>query len=356
MPRDPQLKSQRKPDVGTLTVAAGVVRFGDGSFPVLAGPGAVESEPQIVGAARQIRDAGGLVIRSATYLPPDIAGSFSPLGREGVLLLEHAASAVGIAASTFVFEPSEVATVVSHTDLIEIGPSRMRSSDVLSEAGRTGTTVIVHRGSEATVDDWVAAATTVTNAGGRVVLCDRGSEGHDPRTSGTVDISAVAVVQRLTDLPVLVNPAPLAGSLDLIAPLALAARSAGADGLMVAVHPHPDAARFRLGGHLDPAAFAELMEALGIPSLRDEIDRIDREILNLVARRLANSVDIGLIKAERGVPLHAPDREEELVADARADARAIGLDPDYAEDIMRVILDHSKRAQAAAVETERTET
>lgn len=349
MPDDPQLKSQRKPDAGTRVVPAGAVRFGDGSFPVLAGPGAVESEDQIVAAALDVRSAGGLVIRSATFLPPDIAASFTALDREGVLLLEHAATTAGIDASTFVFEPEQVDVVVPHVDILEVGPSRMADPRLLRAVGESRAVAIVHRGSGATVDDWVRSADTVIAAGGRAVLCERGSDGHDPRTSGTLDISAVAVVQNMTDIPVLVNPAPLVGSLELIAPLALAARSAGADGLMVAVHPNPEAAGFRSGGHLDPHAFIQLMEALGIPSLRDEIDRIDRQLLGLISRRLSHSVDIGLIKSERGTALHSPEREAELIAEAREDALSMGLDPDYAEEVMSVVLRYSKAAQAAAV-------
>lgn len=346
--RDPQLKSDRKPDLDTRVVTSAEVRFGDGSFPVLAGPGAVESEDQIVAAALAVSQAGGLVVRSATFLPPDVAGDFEPSGREGVLLLEHAAKSAGIASATFAFDPDQVALITPHIDILEIGPSRMHDERLLAAAGDTKRVVVVHRGAEATIDEWLAAADTVTERGGDVLLCDRGSQSHDPRTSGTVDISAVAVVQQMSDLPVLVNPAPIVGSLDLILPLALAARIAGADGLMVAVHPDPDAARFRAGGHLDTAGFAALMEGLGIPSLRDEIDRIDRELLKLVARRLQNSVEIGLIKHARNQPMHSPDREAELINEVRADAEAIGLEPDYMEAVMRVILEHSKAAQERA--------
>jgi chorismate mutase-like protein len=229
--------------------------------------------------------------------------------------------------------------------MLEVGPSRMRDEGLLSAVGRSGLPVIVHRGAAATIDEWLVAADTVLSGGSTVILCERGSEGFDPRTSGTVDISAVAVVQRLSHLPVVVNPAPTIGSLELIGPLALAARVAGADGLMVAVHPDPDAAGFRTGGHLDLETFAALMESLGIPSLRDEIDRIDRELLKLIARRLRSSVGIGQIKASQSLPMESPSREAELIAEAREDAETMGLDPDYVEDLMRVILKHSKQAQ-----------
>lgn len=332
------------------------MRFGDGSFPVLAGPGAVESVEQITEAAEAVSSAGGLVIRSATFLPPDVADGFVPMGREGVLLLEHAAKNAGIASSTFVFSAEEVEAAAGHIDILEIGPSRMSDGRLLEAVAAVDRPIIVHRGADATIDEWLAAADTVAaSAGTDVILCERGSQGHDPRTSGTLDISAVAVVQQLADHPVVVNPAPITGSLELIKPLALAARIAGADGLMVAVHPNPGTAAFRVGGHLDNEAFSELMEALGIPSLRDEIDRIDRELLKLVARRLRNSVEIGLIKDSRNQPMHSPDREAELIEEVRADAAGIGLDPDYMEAIMHVILDHSKAAQAAAAEQARIE-
>ncbi|MDA2979905.1 MAG: chorismate mutase [Actinomycetota bacterium] len=347
---EPHLKSHRKPELGTTVVPVADMRFGDGSFPVLAGPAAVESEAQILTAARAIRQAGALVLRSATFLPDDIAMEFTPLGVEGLWLLEHAGTATGLATSTFVFEPVQASLVAGHVDLIEIGPSRMKDRNLLTAAGSVGLPVVVHRGPNATVDEWLGAAEAVMAAGAAVMLCERGSEGHDPRTAGTLDISAVAVVQRLSDVPVLVNPAPLVGSLELIAPLALAARTAGADGLMVAVHPEPTEARFRAGGHLDLDGINVLMERLGIPSLRDDIDRIDRELLKLIARRLSSSVEIGLIKAARNLAMESPDREVELIVEARGDAVALGLDPDYIEDIMRVVLRHSKAAQKRAAQ------
>jgi len=334
--------------VTTRIVPVGDTRFGDGSFPVLAGPAAVESEQQIMKTAEAVSEAGGLVLRSATYLPENLAGDFVPLGAEGLWLLEHASRATGLATATFVFAPVQASIAANHVDLLEVGPSRMADTDLLTAAGSAGRPVVVHRGPNATVDEWLEAASIVSDAGGDVLLCERGSEGHDPRTAGTLDISAVAVVQQMSDHPVLVNPAPLVGSLDLIGPLALAARIAGGDGLMVAVHPAPTEARFRMGGHLDLDAFASLMDQLGIPSLRDDIDRIDRELLKLISRRLANSVEIGKLKAAKNLALESPARESELIDEARADAVQVGLDPDYIEEVMRVVLRHSKLAQAVA--------
>ncbi len=135
------------------------------------------------------------------------------------------------------------------------------------------------------------------------------------------------VVQRLSHLPVVVDPAPVRDGADLIAPLALAGRSVGADGLVVLVHPDPERAEAGNGSQLDLAAFGTLMDRLGIPSLRDEIDRIDRELVRLVARRLHSSIEIARIKATKGIPLRSPERESELVAEVAADADAHGGRP-----------------------------
>jgi isochorismate pyruvate lyase len=139
------------------------------------------------------------------------------------------------------------------------------------------------------------------------------------------------------------------GHPELVQPLALAARSAGADGLMVPLHPDPSDARAGNGSHLDPGRFAALMDALGIPSLRDEIDRIDRQVVRLLGRRLRSSIDIAKIKAARELAMRSPEREAELIAETRQDAEAVGMDPQYAEELMEVILRHSRAAQAEAV-------
>ena len=123
----------------------------------------------------------------------------------------------------------------------------------------------------------------------------------------------------------------------------------GADGLIVAVHPDPPEALAGNGNQLDLASFGKLMEALGIPSLRDEIDRIDRQLIKLVADRLQSSVDIARIKVQRGIPLRSPLREAELIEEARDDAGALGIEPQYIEDLMKVVLEYSRSAQREAV-------
>ena len=351
--KEPVLKSHRRPDVDTTIVRVRNVRFGDGSYPVIAGPVAVESEEQIVSVARAGADAGASMLRAGTYRAETSPYSFKGLGEEGLWLLEHAGHESGLPTVTELLEPGLVDQVIDHVDMLEIGPDNMQNFVLLTAAGASGVPVILHRGPSATIDEWLMAAEYILAEGNDdVVLCERGSRTFDPRTSDTLDISAVPVVQRMSHLPVIIDPAPSAGGEEILKPLARAGRSVGADGLIVAVHPDPRQALAGNSGQLDLAVFAQLMESLGIPALRDEIDRIDRELVRLVGARLQSSVDIARIKAARGLAIRSPDREAELVAEAREDASAADVDPDYVEELMRLVLRHSRAAQEAALSEE----
>lgn len=348
--KEPTLKSHRRVGAKTTVVPVGNVRFGDGSYPVLAGPVAVESEEQIGIVAGAAAEAGASLLRAGTYRAEHSPYSFKGLGEEGLWLLEHAGHEAGLPTVTELLEPGLADQVASHVDMIEIGPDNMQNFVLLSAAGATGMPVLLHRGPSATIDEWLMAAEYVlAQDNEKLVLCERGSRTFDPRTSDTIDISVVPVVQKMSHLPVIIDPAPAAGVEDLVTPLALAGRSVGADGLVVSVHPDPGSALAGNGGQLDLESFAKLMGRLGIPALRDEIDRIDRELVRLIALRLESSIEIGRLKAERGLGIRSPDREAELITEARADAVAAGISPEYIEELMRLVLRHSRAAQAAAL-------
>jgi 3-deoxy-7-phosphoheptulonate synthase len=347
---EPVLKSHRRAGVSTTIVPVGSVRFGDGSYPVIAGPTAVEDESQIMSVGAAIAAAGGSVLRAGTFVAGTSPYGFRGLGADALLLLQLAGREVDLPTATEVLDTPTLAVVAEHVDLLEIGPDNMQNFSLLRAVGETGKPALLHRGSSATIDEWLMAAEYILDGGSEhVVLCERGSRGFDPRTSETIDISAVPVVQQLTHLPVVVDPSPAAGGGSILGPLALAARSAGADGLIVAVHPDPPAARAGNGSQLTPEAFERLMASLGIPSLRDEIDRIDRELLKLVARRLRGSVDIAKMKATRNLALHSPLREQELIDEAVGDGKDLGLEPEYVRALLELILEHSRAAQRRAV-------
>ena len=351
MTQEPILKSQRRPDVDTTIVSVGDVRFGDGSYPVVAGPVAVESESQILAVAHTAAEAGASMLRGGTFRAEPSPYGFKGRGVEGLWLLEHAGHAVGLPTVSEVIEPGHVDLYAEHVDMLEVGPDNMQNFVLVRAAASVGKPVLLHRGPSATVDEWLMSAEYVLAEGNNdVVLCERGSRTFDPRTSDTVNISAVPVVQQLTHLPVVIDPTSNAGSRDLVFPLALAGRSVGADGLLVAVHPDPASALAGNGSQLDPDGLVTLMESLGIPSLRDEIDRIDRQLVTLIGRRLHSSVEIARIKAIKGLPIRSPEREEELIDEARADAASVGVDPGYVEELMRLVLHHSRAAQQRSLD------
>ena len=226
MGKEPILKSHRRPDIETTVVAVRTVKFGDGSYPVIAGPAAVESEDQINAAADAVAEAGGSVLRAGTFIAGGSPYEYRGVGPDAVWMLEHAGRRAGLPVATEVLEPAHVEAAAEHIDILEVGPDNMQNFVLLREVGSSHRPVIVHRGPSATIDEWLLAAEYVLDAGNeRVVLCERGSRGFDPRTTDTIDISAVPAVQRLSHLPVVVDPAPSAGDPDLLPPLALAARS-----------------------------------------------------------------------------------------------------------------------------------
>ncbi len=351
MSEEPTLKSRRRPDdVSTTIVEVGNVRFGDGSYPVIAGPIAVESEEQILAIGAAVATAGASLLRGGTFRAVNSPYGFRGIGAEGMWLLEKAGHECGLPTVTEVIESGHLSDAVDHADMIEIGPDNMQNFSLMRDVGKTGKPVLLHRGPSATVDEWLMAAEYIMSEGNeKVVLCERGSRGFDPLTTDTIDISAVPVVQRLSHLPVIVDPSPAQGGADLLAPLAMAGRSAGADGLNVLVHNDPGSSRAGAGAQIDLVAFDRLMDRLGIPTLRDEIDRIDRDLVRLVARRLHNSVQIARIKAERGLPMRSPEREAELIEEARRDAVRLGMDPEYAAGLFALVLEHSRAAQRRAV-------
>lgn len=346
MSAEPELKSHRRHGVETTVVAVGNVRFGDGSYPVVAGPTAVESEEQINEIAGVVRAAGTSVLRAGTFRAETSPYAFKGLGEYGLRFLQTAGLEVGLPTMTEVLEPGHAELIAEHVDILEIGAENMQNFVLLQAAGATQRPVVLQRGPSATIDEWLMAAEYIlAEDNNDVILCERGSRGFDPRTSDTLDISAIPVVQRLSHLPVMIDPTGGSGGSEIATPLALAGRTVGADGLILNVHASPGESRAGGAQHLAPTDFMKLMESLGVPLLRDEIDRIDRDLIKLLRERLVKSVEIGRIKTVRGLDLYSPEREAELLDEAKEDAIGLGVDPDYVVDIFKTILEHSKAAQ-----------
>lgn len=344
-------KTEHRADGQVTVVDVGRVRFGRDPFPVIAGPRAVESQEQMQLAARIVADAGASLLRGGTFKPQSSPYGFSGLGAAGLELLEDAGREVDLPTVTKVLEPADVSLVAGHVDMLHLDPGSMQDFELLREVGASDVPVLLERGPSATVEEWLWAAEYILAEGtSKVVLCEGGIRTFEQATNSTLDLSSVPVLKEQTHLPVIVAPSHAAGSRSLVRPLSLAAQGVGANGLMVEVHPQPDQALTGASHQLDAELFGELMDALGVNRLRNQIDFVDRDIVQLLRRRQDLAMAIGDVKAARGIPVHAPGREEELLEIIREEARAVGVDEAHVAELFDLILAQSRALQHQARE------
>ena len=327
-------------------VEVGPTRFGRDPFPVIAGPRTVESETQIMQVATAVAEAGAAVLRGGVYESSASPYAFPGLGEPGLRLLKKAGEEVGLPTLTKALEPKDVDMVAAHVDMIYVDPGSMQNFELLRVIGRSGRPVLLERGGSATVDEWLWAAEYVLAEGNdQVVLCEAGIRTFEKSTKATLDLSAIPVLKEKSHLPVIVGPSAAVGSPARIQPLALAAQGVGADGIMIEVHPDPSTSRTSVSHHITIEAFAHLMDALGVNRIRMNIDMIDRDLVRLLARRHRMAMEVGRIKAERGMPVQIPERERQLLTIIREEAESIGMDPDRMERIFVLVLEQSRDAQ-----------
>jgi 3-deoxy-7-phosphoheptulonate synthase len=245
-----------------VRVAPGVI-FGDGSFVVIAGPCAVESEEQILAAARAVRDAGGRLLRGGAYKPRTSPYTFRGMAEEGLRLLAEARAETGLPIVTEVLNVHDVEAVARTADVLQVGARNMQNFGLLEEIGRAGRPVLLKRGMSATIEEWLLSAEYVLNQGNdQVILCERGIRTFETYTRNTFDLSAIPAVKELSHLPVVADPSHGTGRWSLVHPMAAASLAAGADGLMVEVHPDPAQAASDGAQSLRPTTFAAMMETL----------------------------------------------------------------------------------------------
>ena len=224
-------------------VEAAGAKLGGAHFGIIAGPCTVESREQILDVARVVADNGAAMLRGGAYKPRTSPYSFQGLGAEGLRLLQEAKEATGLPIVTELLDPRDAADVAEVADLIQIGARNMQNYTLLSEAGRTGVPVLLKRGLSATLSEFLMSAEYVLKEGNpNVILCERGIRTFETAYRFTLDLLAIPALKELTDLPVIVDPSHAAGRRDWVGPMSLAAASAGADGIMVEVHPEPEAA------------------------------------------------------------------------------------------------------------------
>mgnify|MGYP000227016061 FL=1 len=239
----------------------GHVEIGGGRFAVMAGPCAVESYEQLSEAARAVKAAGAQVLRAGAYKPRTSPYSFQGLQREGLEILRTVAQEVDILTVSEVIDPRDVEMMSDYVDILQIGARNMQNFPLLVAAGKSGKPVLLKRAPSATIDEWLAAAEyLLTHGNEQVMLCERGIVPIDRAyVRNTLDINAVPVIKYHSHLPIIVDPSHGIGHARYVPALALAATAAGADGLIIEVHPHPDRALSDGAQSLTPEAFSQLM-------------------------------------------------------------------------------------------------
>jgi 3-deoxy-7-phosphoheptulonate synthase len=211
---------------------------------IIAGPCSVEDEGQILKAAHAARAAGAQLLRGGVFKPRTSPYSFQGLGEAGLALLARAGHEAGLPVVTEVMEPALVPVVAEHADILQIGSRNMQNFPLLRAAGRAQRPVLLKRGFAATIEEWLLAAEYILAEGNRdVILCERGVRSFDPSTRNLLDLSCIPLLAGLTHLPILVDPSHATGRRDLVVPMGVAAIAAGADGLMVEMHPQPERSR-----------------------------------------------------------------------------------------------------------------
>ncbi len=248
----------------STTFAVRGVTIGDTRLTIIAGPCSVESRAQLLEAAHAVKEAGAHMLRGGAFKPRTSPYSFQGLGEKGLALLAEAREATGLPIVTEVMSPRKVALVAVYADVLQIGARNMQNFDLLNAVGETQRPVLLKRGPSATVEDLLMAAEYILAHGNdRIMLCERGIRTFDNRfTRNAFDVNAIPVLKQLTHLPVIADPSHATGVRRYVQPVALAAVAAGADGLLVEVHPHPEQALSDGDQSLTPEEFARLVIAV----------------------------------------------------------------------------------------------
>ena len=257
-----QVSREWKHDNTVVTIAPGV-SFGGTDIVIVAGPCSVESEEQIVAAARAVRDAGATALRGGAFKPRSSPYSFQGLGKRGLDLLALARQETGLPIVTEALDEEGAHLVAEVADCIQIGARNMQNYSLLRAVGKIGKPVLLKRGMAATITDLLMSAEYILAEGnGQVILCERGIRSFDTMTRNLFDLTAVPIVQKLSHLPMIADPSHGTGLRDKVIPMARAAIAAGADGVLVEVHPTPDRALSDGGQSLYPDQFARLVAEL----------------------------------------------------------------------------------------------
>jgi 3-deoxy-7-phosphoheptulonate synthase len=254
-----QVSREWKPEPTRIALPDGST-IGGREVIVMAGPCSVESEAQILESARLVKAAGATVLRAGAFKPRSSPYAFQGMGKAGLALLEQARAETGLLIVTEAMDPTGLELVAASADIIQIGARNMQNYSLLKECGKVGKPVLLKRGLSATIPELLLSAEYILAAGNpNVILCERGVRSFDATTRNLFDLSAIAVVHGLSHLPIVADPSHGTGHRDMVPPMARAAIAAGADGLLVEVHPNPERALSDGGQSLFPEQFDRMM-------------------------------------------------------------------------------------------------
>ncbi len=244
--------------------------IGGEEIAVIAGPCAVESEDLLKETAFKVRASGAAMLRGGAFKPRTSPYSFQGLGEQGLKILARVGEDMNMPVVTEVMDPEDIPLVAEYADILQVGARNMQNFSLLRKLGKVDRPVIIKRGMAATIEEWLLAAEYVLAEGNpRVILCERGIRSSETWTRNTLDLAAVALAKNLSHLPVMVDPSHGTGVRELVSPMACAAIAAGADGIMVEVHPHPEKALSDGDQSLTPRGFSQLMR---------EVDSVARAV------------------------------------------------------------------------------
>lgn len=241
-------------------ITVGGCTFGE-DFVMIGGPCSVESEKQVMLAAKAVKEAGGHILRGGAYKPRTSPYSFQGLGRVGLEYLQKAGKAYDLPIVTEVVDTRDVYFVAEKSDIIQIGTRNMQNFSLLHEVGLIDKPVILKRGMNSTLEEWLNAAEYILSAGNKkVILCERGIRTVETYTRNTLDLSIVSAIKKISNLPIIVDPSHGTGRVDLIEPMTLSSIMAGADGFLIEVHPEPSKALSDKEQQLNPQQFKDLVK------------------------------------------------------------------------------------------------
>jgi len=259
----PYKLSSREFQPENTVIEVGGANIGSRELVVIAGPCAVETEEQVMSTARAVKAAGANILRGGAFKPSTSPYHFRGLGEEGLKILSQAKQETGLPLITEVLAPHDVEMVARYADIIQVGTRNMQNFILLDEVGQVKKPVMLKRGMSSTIQEWLLAAEYILAQGNQqVMLCERGIRTFETYTRNTMDISSIPIVHKLSHLPIIADPSHGTGKWYLVGPLALAAVAAGADGLMIEVHPTPDHALKDGAQSLTFENFAQLMDQL----------------------------------------------------------------------------------------------